>query len=234
MLGDVEASSIETTPELQNRRTTSDHIADALRTAINSGQLRDGAVLNQVELADRFGVSRVPVREAMRRLEAEGLIDASAHRRAVVRGLSVERIAEVYELRGLVEGHLAELAVPKLEKADLDCLAAHNKELRAADDHRRYLDLNAEFHRTLYAPAARPLALEYVDNLRKRAERYVQMWSAGRGLDRGNQVAREHNAIIKAARAGDAAGARDAVRDHIAHTLAAVKELHRDQQPSDD
>jgi DNA-binding GntR family transcriptional regulator len=228
----VQGPPIASTPELRNRRTTSDHIADALRAAINGGQLEDGAVLNQVELAEHFGVSRVPVREAMRRLEAEGLIDASAHRRAVVRGLSLERLTEAYELRALLEGHLAAAAVPHLDKARLDRLAAINRELRETTDHVRYLELNGQFHTTLYEAANRPLALEFVDTLRQRAERYVQMWSRGRGLDRGRQVTREHGLIVRLARAGDADGVRRAVTEHIEHTLTAVLELHDDQQPA--
>lgn len=227
----MQGPPIASTPELRNRRTTSDHIADALRAAINGGQLEDGAVLNQVELAEHFGVSRVPVREAMRRLEAEGLIDASAHRRAVVRGLSLARLSEAYELRALLEGHLAAAAVPKLDRARLDRLAALNRELREAPDHVRYLEINGRFHSTLYEAAERPLALEFVDTLRQRAERYVQMWSRGRGLDRGRQVAREHAAIVRLARAGDAEGVRGAVEEHIEHTLKAVLELHEDQLP---
>lgn len=229
ILGNVEGPPIASTPELRNRRTTSDHIADALRTAINSGQLEDGAVLNQVELAEHFGVSRVPVREAMRRLEAEGLIDASAHRRAVVRGLSLDRIVEAYELRALLEGHLAAAAVPHLDRARLDRLTALNRALREETDHVRYLELNAEFHTTLYEAARRPLALEFVDNLRQRAERYVQMWSRGRGLDRARQVAREHALIVRLARQGDADGVRAAVQEHIEHTLTSVLALHEDQ-----
>lgn len=214
-------------PELRNRRTSSDYIADALREAINGGQLEDGAVLNQVELAEHFGVSRVPVREAIRRLEAEGLVEAAAHRRAVVRGLSLDRIAEVYELRALLEGHLVEQAVPHFDRAGLERLTELNRELRDERDHARWLELNAAFHETLYAPAERPTALELVDSLRQRGERYVQMWSGGRGLARTSQVTREHTAIVRCVRRGDAAGAREAIIAHIEHTRDAVLKLHR-------
>ena len=214
-------------PELRNRRTSSDYIADALREAINGGQLEDGAVLNQVELAEHFGVSRVPVREAIRRLEAEGLVEAAAHRRAVVRGLSLDRIAEVYELRALLEGHLVEQAVPHFDRAGVERLGELNRALRDERDHARWLELNAAFHEALYAPAERPTALELVDSLRQRGERYVQMWSHGRGLARTSQVTREHTAIVRCVRRGDAAGAREAIVAHIEHTRDAVLKLHR-------
>lgn len=228
----VQGPPIPFTPELRNRRTTSDHIADALRAAINSGQLEDGAELNQVEIAGHFGVSRVPVREAMRQLQAEGLIDASAHRRAVVRGISIDTLREAYELRALLEGRLAAAAVPKLDRARLERLAALNRALRESRDHTRYLELNSQFHNTLYEVADRPLAYEFVESLRQRSERYVQMWSKGRGLNRGRQVAREHGLIVRYARAGDAAAAQRAVEEHIQHTLDAVLALHEDQLPN--
>src|SRR4051794_10802535 len=74
-------NSLRSLPALTERRTASDEVADTLREAIIAGTFEDGAELNQVELARHFGVSRVPVREALRRLEAEGLVSAEAHRR---------------------------------------------------------------------------------------------------------------------------------------------------------
>lgn len=212
-------------PELKNRRTGPDYIADALRAAINNGQLEDGAVLNQVELAEHFGVSRVPVREALRRLEAEGLVDASAHRRAVVSGLSPDRVAEIYELRGLIEGHLGEKAVPNVDRGRLATLSALNREMRDERDHQRWLELNREFHETLYEPAGRPAALELLQSLRQRGERYVQMWTRGRGLERPVEAAREHAAIVRAVRRGDAEATREAIMSHIDSTRDAIMAL---------
>jgi len=212
-------------PELKNRRTGPDYIADALRAAINNGQLEDGAVLNQVELAEHFGVSRVPVREALRRLEAEGLVDASAHRRAVVSGLSPDRVAEIYELRGLIEGHLGEKAVPHVDRRRLATLSALNREMRDVRDHQRWLELNREFHETLYEPAGRPAALELLQSLRQRGERYVQMWTRGRGLERPVEAAREHAAIVRAVRRGDAQATREAIMSHIDSTRDAIMAL---------
>lgn len=168
----------------------------------------------------------------MRQLQAEGLIDASAHRRAVVRGISIDTLTEAYELRALLEGRLAAAAVPNLDRARIDRLSALNRELRETRDHARYLELNSAFHNTLYEVAGRPLAFEFVESLRQRSERYVQMWSRGRGLNRGRQVAREHALIVRLARAGDAAAVQRAVEEHIEHTLAAVLALHEDQLPS--
>src|SRR3954453_6739250 len=95
-------SSLRALPALTERRTASDEVADTLRKAIIAGQFDDGEELNQVELAKHFGVSRVPVREALRRLEAEGLVSAEAHRRVVIPGLDRERISEIFEIRAVL------------------------------------------------------------------------------------------------------------------------------------
>ncbi len=92
-------SAVKLERGFSERRITADYVADALRDAIHRGELADGAELNQAALATHFGVSRVPVREAMRQLQAEGLIDASAHRLAVVRALDLERVVELYDAR---------------------------------------------------------------------------------------------------------------------------------------
>src|SRR5437763_11394222 len=86
-------------PALRERKTTTDHIASALRTAIYDGQFQDGEELNQVELAQYFNVSRVPIREALRQLQAEGLVRNVAHHKTVVEGLSLDDILELIEMR---------------------------------------------------------------------------------------------------------------------------------------
>lgn len=225
MLHTVDKSAIVPGPELERRRTTSDVVAEALRDAINSGRLEDGAVLNQVEIAEMFNVSRVPVREAMRLLEAEGLIEAAAHRSPVVRTLSPDRVGEIYELRALIEGHLVAAATPNVGKPTLTRLAELNRELGKVKSHQKWLRLNAEFHHTLYAPSGKLEALDVLAGLRSRAERYVQVWSEGRGIERGAAAVREHARILKHVRAGDADAARAAVIAHIEHTRDAVMRL---------
>ncbi|MDO8213760.1 GntR family transcriptional regulator [Conexibacter sp. CPCC 206217] len=211
----------------RRRRTSSDHIADALRAAINSGQLADAAELNQVELAEHFGVSRVPVREAIRRLEAEGLIEAAAHRRAIVRSISVNDIVEAYELRALVEGHLTEAAVPYVDERRLAQLSRLNRAMRVEHDEARWLALDAQFHRTLYEPAGRPSAIDFVQLLRGRIERYVLIRSESFQVEGTRRLTREHATIVRLTRAGDAAGARAIVERHLSRTRDAVVKRRR-------
>jgi DNA-binding GntR family transcriptional regulator len=212
---------------LQERRITADYVAEALREAIHRGDLADGAVLNQAAIASHFGVSRVPVREALRELQAEGLITTRAHRLAVVRSLSLDRIVEIYDLRALLEGYVIERAVPHIDPALLKKLRALEKEMRAVSDHPHWLELNARFHQMLYEPAGAEVTLELIEQLRARAERYVRLWS--KGVHRPKEAGREHVRILGLVEQGDAAGARRAIAEHVHHTRDRVIESGRRQ-----
>jgi DNA-binding GntR family transcriptional regulator len=205
-----------------------DRVAEELRAAIHAGDLADQAVLNQTALAAHFGVSRVPVREAMRQLEAEGLIETRAYHQAVVCALDSKRVREVYELRALLEGFVVERAtplVPAERLAELERLAA---EMLEADSHSGWLELNAQFHRLLYEPSGDLATLELIDHLRARGERYVRLWSGGNAVRRGEEAGREHAQILAHVAAGDARAARRAVEEHVAHTRDRVLALGPD------
>ena len=214
----TDLTGLKTQQDMRDRRITADYLADALREAIHRGDLADGAVLNQAALASHFGVSRVPVREAMRQLQAEGLIDTRAHHVAVVKGLDLDRIVEVYNLRGLLEGYLIERAIPLMTEEQLADLRELEKSMRKVSDHEHWLELNAEFHDGLYAPSGDETTLELLSQLRARAERYVRLWSRGSGIHRPDEAGREHAEILRLVESGDGAGARKAVEEHIAHT----------------
>jgi DNA-binding GntR family transcriptional regulator len=217
---------IKKAPELTNRRVTSDYIAEALREAINSGALADGEVLNQVAIAERFGVSRVPVREAMRELQAEGLIEAESHRRAVVRALSLERLCEIFEVRALLEGFLIARALPNIDAEALKRLRALEEKMSKTRDHAAWLKLNARFHVTLFEHADSVTAREMVDQLRTRGERYTAMWSRGLGVERVKEAGEEHRRILDAIEKGDENAARHEVETHVLHTRDRLVALH--------
>ncbi|WP_104177542.1 GntR family transcriptional regulator [Cryobacterium sp. Y50] len=211
-------NGISITRVLSDRRITADYIADAIRDAINSGSLGDGAVLNQADLATYFGVSRVPVREAMRQLQAESLIDSRAHQQAVVRGLDIDRLVEVYTLRSVLEGWLIEQAIPNITSQQIEKARELNAELEIEQSHARWLEINAAFHRELYEPSGALITLELLDQLRARAERYARMWSQGTGIHRPAETCQEHNTILDLVESGAVAEAKDAIQEHVLHT----------------
>lgn len=208
-------------PSLAERQTASDHVADALRQAIVSGQFEDGEELNQVELAQHFNVSRVPIREALRRLEAEGLVSAEAHRRATVIGLNRERGAEIFEIRALLECFMLERAAPALSKEDLATLGelCDAMDEIGTDDHPQWLELNRRFHHLLLGPAGSQVAMAIVERLVGQVERYLRRSG---GVQRAGEAGREHRQILRALSRGDVERAKDVLSKHILSTWKRV------------
>jgi DNA-binding GntR family transcriptional regulator len=207
-------------PGLRERRTASEYVAESLRAAIRAGKLADGSELNQVALAEHFGVSRVPVREAMRQLQAEGWISARPHHRAVVVALGRERILEIFELRTLLETHLLAKAMPRIGEQRLARLQRLCDQMDKLSDHQRWLEANRAFHRELYEDSGAETTIELVEQLSAQVERYVR--ARGEGVERGTEAVAEHRQILAAVRGGDVREARRLIEAHIEHTRQGV------------
>lgn len=204
------------TPAPLPRRSIPDALAEQLRGRILAGELGQGAALRQDALARQYGVSRIPLREALRRLEAEGLVRIEPNKGAVVAELPPEEIGELFEMRAALESELIRLAVPQVRAADLDeaetALALYERAL----DKGQIADwgaLNWRFHAALYRAAGRPRWLELVAQLNRQTDRFVRLQLALTGaLDRARS---EHRAILELARGGEADAAAAMVRRHI-------------------
>jgi DNA-binding GntR family transcriptional regulator len=200
--------------------TTPDLIAESLRDDILRGQFPPGAALRQEELASRFGVSRLPVRDALFRLEADGLVEIFPNRGAFVISLSAREVEEIYHLRVLLEGDAIELAVPRMTAADWRRIeSAHAASVQSAGGP-DWAEGDRDFHLALYAAAARPRQLTMIGTLRSTVDRY---WTAYAELpSRTSEWLADHDAIVEACRAGDAVGARERLTDHLRRASALV------------
>jgi len=199
------------------RQTVASMTLEAIRDGILHGSYAEGEPLRQDALADELGVSRIPIREALRQLEAEGLVTFNPHRGAIVSRLSLGEIDEVFELRSTIEPDLLRRAMPRLTKQQLDgadnVLDRYATALQSGDV-AMWGELNWEFHSTLYAPADRAVTMGILQRLHQQSDRYLRMQLAlTHGETRANE---EHRAIAAAARAGDVPGACALMRDHIA------------------
>ena len=158
--------------------TVAEQAADALRRKIISGELPEGYQLRQDALAAEFGVSRIPVREALVQLEGEGLVRIVPHKGAVVSELSIAEISELFMLRGLLEPMLLKKSAPKLTQADfaeLDAiLAEYTKELHAQHP-ARWGELNTRLHDLLMSKAEQPRTLSIVTSLLQQTDRYTRL-----------------------------------------------------------
>jgi len=198
------------------RQTIAGMTVEALRERILRGDYPEGEPLRQDALADELGVSRIPVREALRQLEAEGLVTFSPHRGAVVSSLSLSEIDELFELRADIECDLLRRAIPRMTSAQLDRATAVLDEFESAlqaGEAARWGPLNWHFHAALYAPANRNFTMGVLQKLHQHSDRYFRMQVLlARGGERAND---EHRAIAAAVCKKDIAQACDLMHAHI-------------------
>jgi DNA-binding GntR family transcriptional regulator len=187
-----------------------------LREEIISGRLPPGTELQEVALAESLGVSRGPIREALGRLAAEGLVTVRPRRGAVVRALSAEEFLEAYQVREALEVMAMRLAVPKLipeNIAELQRLIDEMGALADGEDVQGFFEANGAFHRVFFDVAGNRMLAELYNQLRDQIDRHRL-----RSLElRGNvhRSVAEHRAILRAVEAGDVERAVHLVSEHI-------------------
>jgi DNA-binding GntR family transcriptional regulator len=203
----VGGDAIETLP-------LNEQIAARLRDDVLSGRLAAEQRLAQQELAARFRVSRIPVRDALRMLEAEGLVTYHPRLGATVAALTVADLDELYEMRMALEPANARRAVPALVASDDAALADHLKAMRAAgDDARAWFQAHARFHRVLNERSGQGRINTLLENLRRQTERYVRFFQMVEVNASG--LLSEHERIRVAAEQRNPAEVEVATRDHL-------------------
>jgi DNA-binding GntR family transcriptional regulator len=182
-------------------------------TEIRSGTLLPGARLRETELAERFGISRTPVREAIRLLEADGLVAHIPRQGATIRLLDYSEVMELYEMRAVLEGTAARLAARAASDMELDELSALNAEMAAAKDTATAYELNRQFHMTLLDAAKNRYLVKSVNALQKT----LLILGPTTLIEpvRAQDAVTEHNTILSALRARDGMAAEAAMRTHI-------------------
>jgi DNA-binding GntR family transcriptional regulator len=192
-----------------------------LRAAILSGEIPEGAVTSQATLAERFGVGRTPLREALRMLQREGLVISQPNHRVRIAELSSEDAEELYIMRIALEAVAIRVTVPVLTGADLaelDGLMAQMDHYMKLRDHVGHREPHRQFHyRLVYA--AGPRVSEQIDELFDHGERYRRRFGAA---DSWGARRAEHQAILDAVGAGDREAAADLLADHYLHTVRLV------------
>jgi DNA-binding GntR family transcriptional regulator len=154
-------------------QTAEDMALSFIREAIHQGAFPPGQRLNLDTIAATLGVSRMPVRASLRKLESEGLLRIHSYRGAIVSVLSAEEIAEIYELRILLESYLLERAIERIDDPVLDTLESIVTELENAQEPGERLEKRRSFYELLYEQADRPRALGQVNHLRGSVGRYL-------------------------------------------------------------
>jgi DNA-binding GntR family transcriptional regulator len=198
-------------------RTLSGALLEEIRQAILSGRYPAGSQLRQDALADAFGVSRIPIREVLFQLEAEGLVRIVPQKGAIVSELSQAEIDDVFELRALLEPRLYRCSAPLLTAEDFDQLeqiqASYVRAIGGGEID-RFGQLNAELHVVLYRRADMPRTQQIVASLLQTSDRYTRVQLSS--IDAMNRAMEEHAELIRLSRAGDFEAAAQLLQAHIA------------------
>jgi len=213
-------------------RTISGATAAELRQRILDGALPAGLALRQSALADEFGISRIPLREALLQLEAEGLVKIVPHRGAIVSQMSSDDVAEIFELRLLLEPRLLKWSAPNLRPQNYArlraILAEYGAELRS-EKANRWGELNTAFHNELYCMAGRPRSLAVVANLMQESDRLTRMQlTFTNGRERAEA---EHIALVDLCEAGEVQKAAALLKAHIENVQKTLQTFLRSHRP---
>jgi DNA-binding GntR family transcriptional regulator len=204
--------------------TKSDFAYTRVRELILSGELEPGAVINQATLARRIGISTTPLREALRRLKQQGLVELDAHRDARVAPLDAEEARDLLEVRRSLDPLAASLAADRRTKQDVAEMRASLEGLEALPSNPTFAQLVAHrrFHTAVYRASHNALLVEALDGLWDTADRYRRHGlQVERSPEERAMKAREHTLLFEAIVEGDSATAQEVMEAHIQTSLGA-------------
>ncbi len=193
-------------------------IADSLRQSILSGEYRPGTRIRQEDLAERFGASRLPVRDALRILESDGLVTLVANTGAWVSHLSLAECEEFYQIRERIEPLLLRLSLPNLDRVTLERIASLADEMQANRDIDTFLHLDREFHLLTYSGADTSMLGDTVQRLWNSTQHYRRAFSNLIGPHANRAVHYEHQLLVGAMLRGDSEDAERVLSGHIRRT----------------
>jgi DNA-binding GntR family transcriptional regulator len=197
---------------LQKAKNTAELIADALRSAILQGKLTSGQWLKQDEIAAKFSVSKIPIREALVQLQSEGLVQLLPNRGAVVSSLTQAQVEEIYTMRLALEPIALRRAIPCMTPADFLQLDHILDRIDRETDLSKWAELNWEFHAALYAPAQMPLLIQTARDLHHNVVRLLVYLIRDAHLQESQ---RQHRELLTLARRGELDAACALLERHL-------------------
>lgn len=221
LLLEVRQHNVTKRAKAKSQKTKMDQIVEVLRDAVLMGEFGSGERLLQEELAERFNTSSTPIREALRQLQAEGILEHSPYRGVQVAEVRMDDVREIYMLRAILESFVTRLAVPYLNNAYLEQLRAMQAQMRefvATNEVQSLRKTNYEFHLLIYEVARMPHSLKIIKNLWAQCPwdaLYVLPGRAPKSLD-------EHELILAAIADQDAKLAGQRVQEHIEYAATAL------------
>jgi DNA-binding GntR family transcriptional regulator len=214
-----------TTDETIRRTSIVDTVTERLRREILTGEIEPGGRIRVGDLEKRFGVSHIPIREALRRLEAEGLVETSPQRATLAAGIALEDLAGLYDLRLLIEVPVARRAAEQATDADVETArrALAELELAARDpDSFEFFERHRAFHSALLAAGWSAWIQRVLEQLWQAAERYVRLTVSRFGTK--DEAMREHRQMVELLEAREADRLAELVARHLTRTELTLRE----------
>ena len=209
-------------------KTRKDVVAEALRALILRGTYNPGEKLDQQEIADQLNVSRSPVREAMRTLDAEGLITLSPNRGAIVTERSLHELEELYFTRRLLEGAAIERSAPNMDDRIIAQLADIIEAADETDDAEELLQSNNDFHMATFSAFPQPILLNYTQQMRNMVAPYNRLYLDQAGNKQ--QAWSDHRKIYAACAQRDGKAAQAATEEHLDRVIADIAKNIKEQR----
>ncbi len=204
-------------------------MATSIREAIVRGRFKPGEKLDQQMIADELEVSRSPVREALRALDAEGLVTLIPNRGAIVTERSLSELEEMYFTRGLVEGLAIQRSAPLMDDATLWKLENIIEAAARTDDYGELLALNNDFHMLTYSTCNQPFIIDYIQQLRDLSAPYNRLFLDSAG---GVEAAwKDHRRIYQACRRRDGDRAKEELERHLSKVIRKIAQSDQEPQP---
>lgn len=208
------------------KQSLPDVIANDLRDRILSGDLEEGEAIRQEALATEYEVSRMPIREALKRLNTEGLIQWANNKGGSVTKHSLSEIGEMFDLRSVIEVDLFRRAIPKMDATDFARCAEILVQMDTSYDENnvgQWGQLNHQYHLALYSASERKLTNEILDRINLRSDRYVRMHLSV--MKQREPARKEHRELLELAREGKVEVACELLKKHIERTKEELLEL---------
>jgi DNA-binding GntR family transcriptional regulator len=204
-------------------RLLSERISDELRRAVISGELAPGSRVRQEELAERFGASRIPVREALRRLESEGLVTLVPNSGAWIARVDVAECIEMYRIREQLEPLAIEESVPRLAEAEIQQLERLTQAIESTSEVEEFLRLDRDLHLLSYSRAGMPRLLDMIERFWNTTQHYRRAYF--KLIERAGHwvIHAEHRLLLEAIKRRDAEEAARIVRGHIRRTRLSIE-----------
>lgn len=217
--------------KLDNYKPLRELVFESLREAIITGKLSPGERLMEIQMADEMGVSRTPVREAIRKLELEGLVVMLPRKGAYVAGLSLKDITDVFEIRGALEGLAAELAAERITDEELEGLERYLvkiSEESETGDLGKVVETDTDFHSLIYSASRNQRLSQIINNLREQIQRFRKTSLAYPG--RMKVAVEEHRKMVEAISARDGELARKLAHEHMENAESSMMNMIQQDQ----